>query len=156
MVEKYPMTAVGKKELEEKLMYLKVEKQKELTNEIKQLRSFCHSSEDATFDDVFKKQSLLQNQIALIEDRLYHSELIEPKNETSPTVRIGSTVTFMELPDGEEENYTIVGALEVNPAEHKISIESPIGKSLLGSKVNDEVSIDIPSGEIRVKVVGIG
>lgn len=86
MSQTYPMTALDKKKLEENLSYLKGKKQAEMNEEIKQLRSFCHSSQDATFNELFERKSLLQNQIEQIEDTLYHSVLIDPKIEKSSTV----------------------------------------------------------------------
>ncbi len=86
---------------------------------------------------------------------LDNAEIIDPKIEQSSKVMIGNTVTFMEIPDGEEETYTIVGIIDADPAEHKISTDSPIGKALLGSKVNDTIFINTPSGKIKVQVVDI-
>lgn len=155
MAQTYPMTSIGKKKLEEKLAYLKEEKQKEINNEIKYLRGFCDFSEDVSFKEMLDQQFLVENQIRLIEEMLYNSELINPKEEQSPTAMIGTTVTFMEIPNGDEETYTIVGTSEANPMEHKISMESPIGKALLGSRVNDKIFIEIPSGKIKVKVLDL-
>lgn len=155
MAQTYPMTITGKKELEEKLAYLKEEKLKEMNNEIICLRGHCDFLDDAYLREMSDKRYLLQDEIKQIEEMLYNSVLINPKDEQSQTVTIGSRVTFMEIPDGDEETYTIVGTTEVNPMEQKISMESPIGKSLLGSKINDKVFIEIPSGKIKVKVIGI-
>lgn len=155
MSQSYPMTLLDKKKLEEKLSYLKGKKQAEMNEEIEQLRSFCHSSQDAIFNELFEKQSLLQNQIKQIEETLYHSVLIDPKIKKSSTVLLGSTVTVIEMTDGDKETYTIVGKMAANPLEHKISKESPIGKNLLGSQLNDEVVIEIPGKQIKVKVVNI-
>ena len=155
MTQIYPMTAEGKKKLEEKLVYLQEEKQKEINDEIKYLRGFCDFSEDVSFNKMLEEQFLVKDQIKMIKVMLYNSELIDPKDEQSQAVMIGSTVTFMEIPNGEEETYTIVGTTDTNPMEHKISMESPIGKSLLGSKINDKIFIETPSGKIKVKVVDI-
>ena len=155
MTQIYPMTAAGKKKLEEKLVYLQEEKQKEINDEIKYLRGFCDFSEDVSFNKMLEEQFLVKDQIKMIKVMLYNSELIDPKDEQSQAVMIGSTVTFMEIPNGEEETYTIVGTTDTNPMEHKISMESPIGKSLLGSKINDKIFIETPSGKIKVKVVDI-
>ncbi|MEH7689704.1 GreA/GreB family elongation factor, partial [Bacillus velezensis] len=65
------------------------------------------------------------------------------------------TVSFIELPDGEEESYTIVGSAEADPFEGKISNDSPIAKSLLGRKVDEEVTVQTPGGEMLVKIVKI-
>ena len=155
MAQIYPMTPVGKKKLEEELIYLKEEKQREINDEIKHLRGFCDFSDDVSFKEMLDKQFLVKDRIRVLEEMLYNAEIINPKDEQVSTVMIGSTVTFMEIPDGDEETYTIVGIIDANPAQHKISTDSPIGKSLLGSKINDKIFIEIPSGKIKVEVMDI-
>ena len=71
------------------------------------------------------------------------------------SVTLGRSVTFVELPDGDEETYTIVGSAEADPFEGKISNDSPIAKSLLGKKVGDQVSVQTPGGEMSVRIVSI-
>lgn len=68
---------------------------------------------------------------------------------------LGKSVTFIELPDGEEETYTIVGSAEADPFEGRISNDSPIAKSLLGKKIGDEVTVQTPGGEMYVKIVAV-
>ena len=68
---------------------------------------------------------------------------------------LGQSVTFIELPDGDEETYTIVGSAEADPFEGKISNDSPIAKSLIGKKVGDQVSVQTPGGEMSVRIVTI-
>ena len=155
MAQIYPMTLIAKKKLKEELAYLKYEKQKEINEEIKHLRGFWDFSEDVSFKAMLEQQSLLKERIRIIEEMLDNAEIIDPKIEQSSKVMIGNTVTFMEIPDGEEETYTIVGIIDADPAEHKISTDSPIGKALLGSKVNDTIFINTPSGKIKVQVVDI-
>ena len=155
MAQKYLMTPMGKKKLEEELTYLKEQKLKEINDEVKCLRGFCDFLDDATFKEMLNQQYSVQDQIKLIEEMLYNSELINPKDEQSGAVTLGSTVTFVEIPGGDEETYTIVGEIEANPMEQKISMESPIGKSLLGSKINDKIFIEIPSGKIKVRIIDI-
>ncbi len=155
MAQTYPMTPIGKKKLEEELTYLKEEKQKKINDEIKYLRSFCGFSEDVSFNEMLDQQSLVKERIIMIEEMLYNAKLINPDDEEVSIISIGSRVTFMEMPDGNKETYTIVGTVDANPAEDKISTDSPIGKSLLGSKINDEIFIKVPSGKIKVKVVDV-
>lgn len=155
MAQTYPMTVISKKKLEEELAYLKEEKQKEINDEIKYLRGFCDFSDNISFHEMLEQQSLVKERIIMIEEMLNKAELITSNNEKTSTVMLGSTVTFIEMPDGDEETYTIVGRIDANPIEHKISTDSPIGKSLLGSKINDEIFIKIPSGEIKVKIIDV-
>lgn len=155
MQESYPMTEAGKKILEDELVYLKEEKQKEINTEMKEQRAFCDFSDNASFSQLLDKEALMKKRIATIEEMLLNAELIDSDKEETSAVRVGTTVKFMELPDGEEESYTIVGSIEADPLNNKISMDSPIGKSLLGSEKNDEVVIDIPSGKIKVKVINL-
>lgn len=155
MSRAYPMTAIGKKKLEEELAYLKEEKLKEVNDEVKYLRGFCDFSEDVSFNKMLEEQFLVKDRINIIEEMLLNSEVINSNDEESNIVLIGTTVTFIEMPDGDEETYTIVGSTDSNPMEDKISIDSPIGKSLLGSKINDIIPIETPSGGIKVKIIDI-
>jgi len=84
-----------------------------------------------------------------------NAKIIEDDELNSDQVSLGKTVTFIELPDGDEETYTIVGSAEADPFEGKISNDSPIAKSLMGQKVNDEVSVQTPGGEMKVRIVSI-
>lgn len=155
MKKAYPMTEEGKKQLEKELFYLKEEKQKEINDEIKEHHSFCDFSDNASFDQILDEQALLKKQITEIQDMLAYAEILSPKENGETAARLGDTVHFMELPDGPEESYTIVGSKEANPIENKISLESPIGKALLTKEVDDEFSIQIPAGEMKVKILKI-
>lgn len=155
MVGTYPMTPAGKKKLEEELTYLKENRQKKINDEIKYLGGFCGISDDFAFGETLDQQSLVKERIRMIEEMLSHADLIEPEEGKPSVVMIGSTVTFKELPNGEPETYTIVGTVDANPIENKISLESPIGKSLLGFKEGDEVFVQIPDGEMKVKILAV-
>ncbi len=84
-----------------------------------------------------------------------NAKIINEDEVASDSVALGRTVTFVELPDGEEETYTIVGSAEADPFEGKISNDSPIAKSLLGKKVGDQVSVQTPGGDMSVRIVSI-
>lgn len=149
------MTLEGKKKLEKELLFLKEEKQKEINDEVKHLRGFCDFSEDMTFRQKLEEQSRLTEKINMIEDKLYKAEIIEKKDKQTTVVEIGNTVTFQELSKMEEETYTIVGTIDADPENNKISSHSPIGKSLLGCKVNDEIFIETPLKKLKVKIKDI-
>jgi transcription elongation factor GreA len=84
-----------------------------------------------------------------------NAKIIEEGEMASDSVSLGRSVTFIELPDGDEETYTIVGSAEADPFEGKISNDSPIAKSLIGKKVGDQVSVQTPGGEMSVRIVSI-
>ena len=155
MVEKqYPMTKEGKEKLEKELHELKTVKRKEVVERIKLARSFGDLSENSEYDSAKEEQAFVEGRIAAIEKMLRNAVIIED-DENNDTVTLGKSVTFIELPDGEEETYTIVGSAESDPFEGKISNDSPIAKSLLGKKVGDEVTVQTPGGEINVKIIAI-
>lgn len=148
------MTKAGKENLEKELIYLKDKKQKELKEQVKEHRGYCDFSDNVSFSQTLEQQAIVKDRIATIQEMLQNSAIIDSK-EKQTTIELGSTVTFMELPDGPKETYTIVGTIEADPLENKISIESPVGRSLLGSEKEEVISIEIPSGKIQVQVLAI-
>lgn len=151
----YPLTAAGKKKLKEELTYLKDVKQKELSEQIKEHRGYCDFSDNISFSQTLDQQANVRDRIADIEELLLNVALIQSEDEQTTVVRFGSTVTILELPNEIEQIYTIVGTVEADPLVNKISIDSPIGSNLIGSKIGEVVLINIPSGEIKVKVLAI-
>ncbi|KUL16804.1 transcription elongation factor GreA [Bacillus licheniformis LMG 6934] len=148
----FPMTETGKKKLEEELEYLKTVKRKEVVERIKVARSFGDLSE---YDSAKEEQAFVEGRITTLDNMIRNAKIIEDDGANSDIVGLGKTVTFTELPDGEEESYTIVGSAEADPFEGKISNDSPIAKSLLGKQVGDEVTVQTPGGEMLVKIVKI-
>lgn len=151
----YPMTIEGKAKLEAELEELKLVKRPEIIERIKIARSYGDLSENSEYDSAKDEQAFVEGRITTIEKMLRFSVIIDNNNVSKDEVAIGKTVTFIELPDGEEETYTIVGGAEANPLQGKISNDSPMAKALIGKKLNDEVSIDSPGGSFMVKIVAI-
>ncbi|GGB04377.1 transcription elongation factor GreA [Macrococcus hajekii] len=153
--KEYPMTQEGFDKLEDELEYLKTVKRPEVVEKIKVARSFGDLSENSEYDAAKDEQGFVEQEIVKIEMMLRHAKIITADGSKSE-VQIGRTVKFVEIPDGDEESYMIVGSAEADPFEGKISNESPIAKSLIGKKVNDEVNVPLPNGnEMRVKIVEI-
>ncbi|ASB88140.1 transcription elongation factor GreA [Bacillus sonorensis] len=151
----FPMTEKGKQKLEEELEYLKTVKRKEVVERIKVARSFGDLSENSEYDSAKEEQAFVEGRITALDNMIRNAKIIEDDGENSNIVTLGKTVTFKELPDGEEESYTIVGSAEADPFEGKISNDSPIAKSLIGKQVGDEVTVQTPGGEMLVKIVKI-
>lgn len=149
------MTEEGKKKLEEELNMLITEKRPEVVERIKIARSFGDLSENSEYDAAKDEQAFVESRIAQIENMIRNAVIIENDASDPDTVTLGKTVTFIELPDGEEESYTIVGSAEADPFEGKISNDSPIAKSLLGNRIGDEVVVSTPAGDMNVKIVGL-
>lgn len=153
--KQYPMTLEGKQKLEQELEYLKTTKRKEVIERIKIARSFGDLSENSEYDSAKDEQAFVEGRIAILEKMIRNAVIIEEDENNKDTVTLGKSVTFVELPDGEEETYTIVGSAEADPFEGKISNDSPIAKSLIGRKVGEQVTVQTPGGEMVVKIVGI-
>ena len=153
--KKYPMTVSGKKKLEEELEYLKTVKRKEVVERIKIARSYGDLSENSEYDSAKEDQAFVEGKISSLESMIRNSVIITEDELNTDEVQLGKTVTFKELPDGDEETYTIVGSAEANPIEGLISNDSPIAKGLIGRSKGDEVKILTPGGEMSVVIVEI-
>lgn len=153
--KEYPMTLAGKEKLEQELEYLKTTKRKEVVERIKIARSFGDLSENSEYDSAKDEQAFVEGRITTIENMIRNAKIIQDDELIGDTVTLGRSVTFIELPDGEEETYTIVGSAEADPFEGKISNDSPIAKSLIGKKVNDEVTVQTPGGDIHVRIIEV-
>ncbi|AQX53663.1 transcription elongation factor GreA [Priestia flexa] len=151
----FPMTEEGKLKLEQELEYLKTVKRKEVVERIKIARSFGDLSENSEYDSAKDEQAFVEGRITTLENMIRNAKIIEEDVENSSIVSLGKSVTFIELPDGDEETYTIVGSAEADPFEGKISNDSPIAKSLMGKQVGDEVTVQTPGGEMAVKIVTV-
>ncbi|MEN2765905.1 transcription elongation factor GreA [Ornithinibacillus xuwenensis] len=155
-VEKsYYMTLEGKEKLEQELLYLKTERRQEVVERIKVARDFGDLSENSEYDAAKDEQAFVESRIAQVEKMIRNAVIIENDNQNPDVVSLGKSVTFVELPDGEEETYTIVGSAEADPFEGKISNDSPMAKSLLGHEIGEEVSVVTPGGEIQVKILKV-
>jgi transcription elongation factor GreA len=153
--KKHYMTLEGKQKLENELEYLKTEKRKEVVERIKVARSFGDLSENSEYDAAKDEQAFVEARIAQLEKMVRNAVIIEDNKDSSGTVSIGKSVRFLELPDGDEETYMIVGSAEADPFEGKISNDSPMAKSLLGKKPGDEVNVHTPGGDISVRILEV-
>lgn len=148
MRKDYQLTKTGRQELEEELQALKA-RRSEIAEKIKAARDFGDLSENAEYDAARDEQAQVESRIAEIEEILQNSTLIQGTNGDGVIV-LGSIVT-LESERGEVQ-YTLVSSVEADPAEKKISDESPIGQALVGKKKGDEVQISTPSGQLTFKI----
>jgi transcription elongation factor GreA len=151
MKKHYQITAEGKKELETELIELK-SRRGAVADKISEARDFGDLSENAEYDAAREEQGLLETRIAEIEDIVNNAEII--KSTRKSTIGLGSRVELKT--DAKTVVYTIVGPVEADPVEGKISNESPIGMALYGKKVDDNVTITTPKGEISYTIVSLG
>ena len=149
------MTKEGKLKLEQELENLKTVKRKEVVERIKIARSFGDLSENSEYDSAKEEQAFVEGRITTLENMIRNAKIIEESELEADIVSLGKTVTFIELPDGDEETYSIVGSAEADPFEGKISNDSPIAKSLIGKRIGEEVTVQTPGGEMNVRIVTI-
>ena len=148
------LTAEGLKKLEDELEMLRVEKRKEIAERIKIARDFGDLSENAEYTAAKEEQAKMESRIAEIKKILENVVVIDEKKKgKKKVVSIGSTVVVHDYAFDEDVTYTIVGSMESNPAEFKISDESPVGKALLGTKPGDEVEVECPGEIVKLKVL---
>jgi len=155
-VEKsYYMTQEGKEKLEKELHYLKTDRRQEVVERIKVARDFGDLSENSEYDAAKDEQAFVEQRITQVEKMIRNAVIIENDTNNPNVVSMGKSVTFVELPDGDEETYTIVGSAEADPFEGKISNDSPMAKSLLGQEIGAEVAVATPGGDIQVRIVKV-
>jgi len=147
------LTAAGYVELEEELNELRTTKREENIQAIKEARSHGDLSENSEYDAARDEQAKIEARIQELEYKLEHAVIID--NKSTDEVNVGSQVTILYVDDEEEETYSIVGSLESDPFENKISNESPIGAAIMGKKVGDVISVLGPNGSYDVKVLKI-
>lgn len=151
MKKLYQLTADGKSELENELEELK-SRRGVIAEKIANARDYGDLTENAEYDAAREEQGQVEARIGDIEEILQYSALItQPKSATS--IQVGTRVTLES--NGQEVTYQIVGPVEADPLEGKISNESPIGQALLGKKQGDIAETETPKGLISYKVLGI-
>lgn len=155
MAKTVMLTADGLKQLEEELELLKGEKRKEIAEKIKVARSYGDLSENSEYDDAKNEQAILEARIATIEATLKNAVVIDENEITNEHIHVGSTVRVENIKLSKEVEYKIVGSNESNPAQGRISDESPVGKGLLGHKEGDVVEIETPAGVFGFKILSI-
>ncbi|MFD1126122.1 transcription elongation factor GreA [Lentilactobacillus raoultii] len=153
--ESYPMTEEGRDKLKKELEDLKVNQRPKVVERIKVARSYGDLSENSEYESAKDEQSMLESRITTIEHMLQYAQIIDSNASDKDEVTVGKAVTFKELPDEDPETYTIVGAAEADPMSGKISNDSPIAKGLLGHRLNEEVTIHIPAGDMKVKILEV-
>jgi transcription elongation factor GreA len=147
------LTEEGLQKIKDELAYLKGEKREELANKLQTAIAQGDLKENADYHATKEEQGFVDGRIKDLEDSLRRAKIIEDVGP-SDKVRVGHTVTVLEMDEGEEyeATYTIVGAHEADPGNGLISNESPIGRALLGAKKNQKVAVETPGGQIQLKI----
>lgn len=149
------LTDEGLRKLEQELEELKTVKRKEVAATIKVALSFGDLSENSEYDEAKNEQAMVEARIAELEAMLKQVVVLDEDDLTTDQVSVGSKVRVVDVEFNEEEIYQIVGSTEADPASGRISDESPVGKALLGGKVDDIVEAEVPGGVITFRILEI-
>jgi transcription elongation factor GreA len=144
-------------ELMKELEYMETVREKEVSEQIKEARSFGDLSENSEYDEAKTEQGKLYSRIAEYKDLIEHAEIVDNVDHNLPkdAVTLGSVVMVKDLDEDFEDKYEIVGSQEANPREGRISDDSPVGKGLIGHRAGDTVTITVPAGEIRIEILSV-
>ena len=148
------LTLDGLKKLEEELEILKTQKRREVADRIKQAIEFGDITENSEYDDAKTEQAFIEGRIITLEKMLRNAKVIDD-SEVKDQVSLGSTIVLKDIEYGDEEEYTIVGSAEADPAVNKISNESPVGSAVLGQKKGSIVEVTVPAGVLRYQILDI-
>lgn len=148
-------TAEGLKKLKDDLHQLKTVERPKISQQIAEARDKGDLSENAEYDAAKEAQGLLEARIAKMEDLVANARLVDESQLDNSKVFILSRVKIMNLNTKATMEYTLVAENEANLAEKKISVDSPIGKGLLGKKVGDVAEVTVPAGTLKLEVLEI-
>jgi transcription elongation factor GreA len=143
------MTPEGLEDLKAKIDHLSVNRRREVAERIKEAREFGDIAENSEYDDAKNEQAMLEKQIADLEDKLRNARVIDSSDVGTDAVGVGVTVHVKDQKTDKSAKYRIVGSAEADPAEAKLSNESPVGKALMGHKRGEIVSVPVPRGPAR-------
>ena len=149
------LTESGLKKLEEELDYLVSVRRNEISEQIAVARGFGDLSENAEYDEAKKEQAKVENEITRLQQTIRTATVVADDEISTDRVNIGTVVSVKDMEDGETYEYAIVGANEADPTEDRISNESPVGAGLIGAKKGQTVTIQIPAGELKYKILSI-
>src|SRR3989449_4958252 len=154
-VKEVILTKEGYEKLKSEIEFLSTEKRREVADRIRIAREFGDIAENAEYDDAKNEQALLEHRISQLEERLLSARVIEKKDIAKDVVSVGSKVKLRDIAANKTFEYRIVGSAEANPAEQKLSNESPVGKAIIGHKKGEVVEVAAPRGALKFKILDI-
>ena len=143
------ITPEGLEKLKAELEQLQTVRRREVAERIKEAREFGDISENSEYDDAKNEQAMLEPRIAQIEERLRRAIVVDKNQLDTGVVSVGVKVHVKDQKTGDSRKFQLVGSAEANPAEEKLSHESPIGKALMGRKRGEVVTVEVPRGGNR-------
>jgi transcription elongation factor GreA len=143
------ITPEGLEKLKAELEELQTVRRREVAERIKEAREFGDIAENSEYDDAKNEQAMLEQRIAQMEERVRRAIVIDKDQVDTGVVSVGVKVHVKDQKTGDSRKFQLVGSAEANPAEEKLSHESPIGKALMGRKRGEIVTVEVPRGGNR-------
>ncbi len=150
------LTEEGLKQLQDEVNYLSNVKREEVAERIKSAREFGDISENSEYDDAKNEQAMLEHRISTLQEKLRRARVIKDSEIDTDKVSVGSTVTLRDRKAGDIRIYTLVGSAEADPLKARLSNESPVGQAIIGKRVGDVVTVNIPVGALDLEILAIG
>lgn len=153
--EQVILTRDGLREKQEQLYFLKTVRRAQVSEQIKEARTFGDLTENAEYDEAKNEQARVETEIARLEKLLRNAVIVDDTDIDVSAVGIGTVVKIFDMEYNEEAVYSIVGSVEADADRNRISNESPVGVALMGKKVGDVVTVITPHGSFDLKVLEI-
>jgi transcription elongation factor GreA len=149
------LTPDGYKKLQVEIEELSTVRRREVAERIRVAREFGDIAENAEYDSAKNDQAHLEARIAMLEERLKNARVVTKKEIRSGEVSVGTKVRLKDMSSNKTVEYHVVGSAEANPAEMKLSNESPVGKAIMGRKKGEIVEVAAPRGALKFKIMQI-
>ena len=149
------LTKEGLQKLEEELDDLKTVHRREVNERIRQAKEFGDISENAEYEDAKQEQAFVEGRILKVEGMIRNARVIDESDYAADEVHLGASVKVKDVKGGTAYDFTIVGSTEADPANGRLSNESPLGRSLIGRKKGETVEVDTPRGKTTYKIDSI-
>ena len=153
------LTPEGFKKLQAEIEELSTNGRREVAERIRVAREFGDITENAEYDSAKNDQAYLEARIATLEERLANARVVTKREITAAQkageVSVGTTVKLKDMNSNKQVEYHIVGSAEADPAEMKLSNESPVGKAIMGHKKGDVVEVSAPRGAMKFKIMEV-
>jgi transcription elongation factor GreA len=149
------MTRSGYEKLKTELSVLRTDMRLEVANKLEEARAFGDLSENAEYHAAKEEQEKLEGRISRLEYKLNKAKIVDFDDLDTSHANLGTTITIRDLDKNDSFTYMLVGTEESDPKENKISVSSPVGKAIIGKAVGDEVSVRVPKGLRRLKILEI-
>jgi transcription elongation factor GreA len=149
------LTREGFTKLRKEIEELSTTGRRQVAERIKIAREFGDIAENAEYDAAKNEQAMLEARIAKLEERLASARVIEKREISKDVVSVGSTVRLRDVDAKQTVEYRIVGSAEANPAELKLSNESPVGRAIIGHKKGETIEVTTPRGSLKYKILEI-